>query len=184
MSTETNELTDKCKKSVEHFKKEAGRLRTGRASASILEGLMVDYYGSMVPLQSLGTVNVPEPRQIMVQVYDRAAVEAIDKAIQGANLGLNPSRDGSIVRINIPPLTEERRRDLVKQLHKMGEEAKVGIRNNRRDVLEILKKKEKAKELSTDDHRRSQEEVQKVTDKYTAEIDGVVTSKEKEMMEV
>ncbi len=184
MDNSFGDLKDKGLKTVEHFKKECGRLRSGRASPNLLEGLTVEYYGSQVPLIQLGMISAPEPRQLMIQVYDRAAVEAVEKAIQAANLGLNPSRDGSILRLNIPPLTEERRRDMVKQLHKLAEENKVGMRNHRRDALEVLKKSEKAKEMSTDDLRRGQDEVQKITDKFIAELETLASQKEKEMMEV
>lgn len=184
MAVNLSELDTNCKKSVEHFKKDLGRVRTGRAHTSLLDGLQVEYYGSNVPLLQLGMVNAPEPRLITIQVYDGAACEAIEKAIQQSDLGLNPNRDGSMIRINIPPLTEERRKDLIKKLHKMGEEIKVVIRNHRRDSIDYLKKKEKAKEVSADDLRKGQEEVQKITDKYTKDIDSLIAVKEKEMLEV
>lgn len=184
MSNEVKELEQKCKKTVDHLKVEYGKLRTGRASSSLLEGLKVDYYGSMVPLMQLGTINVPEPRLIAIQAYDASSVEAIEKAIQQADLGLNPSRDGSTVRIMIPPLTEDRRKDLTKKVHKMGEETKVTLRNHRRDTLEVLKKKEKSKEISADELKRAEAEVQKVTDKSTKDVDTHVQVKEKEILEV
>ena len=159
-------------------------MRSGRASTALLEGLHVDYYGTSVPLMQLGMVNAPEPRLLTVQIYDRGAVDAVEKAIQSSELGLNPSRDGNLLRIVIPSLTEERRKDLIKKLHKMGEEAKVAIRNHRRDQIDFLKKQEKDKAISEDDLRKASEDVQKVTDKYTSEIDHVLAAKEKEMMEV
>ena len=178
------ELADKGKKTIEHFKKDLSKLRTGRASTGLLEGVTVEYYGSQVPLIQMGMVNAPESRLITIQVFDGSAVEAVEKAIQQADLGLNPSRDGSMIRINIPPLTEERRKDLIKKLNKMGEEVKVAVRNQRRDAIDELKKKEKNKELSTDDLRRGQDDIQKITDKFTAEVDTLLAGKEKEMMEV
>jgi len=178
------DLELKCKKSAEHFKKDLGKLRTGRAATSILDGMQVEYYGSSVPLISLGMVAAPEPRLLTIQVYDAGACEAIEKAIQTSELGLNPNRDGSTIRINFPALTEERRKDLIKKLHKMAEEMKVVIRNHRRDSIDDLKKKEKAKQLSADDLRRGQEDVQKITDKAVKEIEVMVAAKEKEMMEV
>lgn len=178
------DLEDKCKKTVEHYKKELQRLRTGRASTSLLDGLMVDYYGSATPLMSLGMINAPEPRMLTIQVYDANAMDSIDKAIRQADLGLNPSRDGGMIRISIPALTEDRRKELVKKLHKMSEEEKIVLRNHRRDGIDALKKQEKDKAISTDDFRRGQEEVQKITDKYSAEIDKAQAVKEKEIMEV
>lgn len=178
------DLEDKCKKTVEHHKKELGRVRTGRAHTSLLEGVSVDYYGSQVPLIQMGMVNAPEPRMITVQVFDASAVEAVEKAIQSSELGLNPSRDGSLLRINIPALTEERRKELIKKMGKMAEESKVTLRNHRREAIDAMKKKEKDKELSADDVKRGEGEVQKILDKYTKEIDVVTQAKEKEMMEV
>jgi ribosome recycling factor len=184
MTTDLNNFDDGCKKSVAAFKRELGKMRTGRASSSLLEGLMVDYYGTQVPLVQLGNVSVPEPRLITIQVYDAGAIDSIEKAIRQADLGLNPSRDGSLVRLSIPALTEERRKEIVKKLNKMGEEARVAIRNLRRDVMEFIKTQEKDKKISTDDLKRHQETVQKVTDKNIKEIDDMVVAKEKEIMSV
>ena len=184
MSRDANTLKAECEKTVQHLKKDCTHMRSGRASTALLEGLHVDYYGTSVPLMQLGMVNAPEPRLLTVQIYDRGAVDAVEKAIQSSELGLNPSRDGNLLRIVIPSLTEERRKDLIKKLHKMGEEAKVAIRNHRRDQIDFLKKQEKDKAISEDDLRKASEDVQKVTDKYTSEIDHVLAAKEKEMMEV
>lgn len=184
MTTVFATLEDSSKKTIEHFKKELGRMRTGRANGSVLEGIIVDYYGSQVPLIQLGMINTPEPRLITVQVYDGGAVEAIERAIMQADLGLTPSRDGTLIRMQIPALTEERRKDLIKKLHKTGEENKVVLRTHRRDSLDTLKKQEKDKEISSDDLRRSSEQVQKIIDKYIADIDTLMAAKEKEMMEV
>jgi ribosome recycling factor len=184
MNPKFKELEQSCKKSIEHFRHEMGRMRTGRANTALLESLPVEYYGTMTPLQQLGLINAPEPRLLTVQVYDTSAVESVDKAIRGSNLGLNPSREGNVLRVPVPTLTEERRKDLVKTLHKMAEEAKVAIRNHRRDVIEVEKKAKKDGKISEDELRRETDEVQKITDKFTSEVDQALTAKEKEMMEV
>lgn len=184
MALDAKQFEVECKKSLEHLKKEFGRLRTGRASGSILEGIMVDYYGSQVPLNQVGMVNTPEPRLITIQVYDGSAVEAVEKAILASELGLNPSRDGNLVRLAIPQLTEDRRKDLIKRLHKLAEDAKVGIRNHRRDAIEQLKKSEKDGGVSADDLRRKQDEIQKITDRYIKDIDAAAAGKEKEVLEI
>lgn len=178
------QLEKDCKAAIEHAKKEIARLRTGRASSSLLEGLMVEYYGSMVPIIQLGMISAPEPRLLTVQVYDGGAVDNVEKAIRQADLGLNPARDGNLIRVSIPALTEDRRKEMSKKLSKLGEETKVGIRNHRRETIDELKKKEKNKELTTDDLKRSLDEVQKVTDRYIAEVDTLMSAKEKEIMEV
>jgi len=184
MSGQFEAYKQHCAKTIEHYKKDVARMRTGRASPALLEGLTVEYYGSHVPLQQLGMVSAPEPRLITIQVYDAGAVEAIDKAIQQSELGLNPARDGSLIRVVIPALNEERRRDLIKKMHKMAEETKIALRNLRRDEVEAVKKKVKAKEMSEDDSRRAQDEIQKIIDKFIVDVDGVTAAKEKEMMEV
>lgn len=184
MAEDLNEFQQRCAKSVEHFKKELTRLRTGRASTGLLEGISVEYYGSSVPLVQLGMVAAPEPRLLTIQVYDRAAVESVEKAILQADLGLNPSRDGTLIRLAIPPLTEERRKELVKRVHKMAEDAKVVVRGHRRDIIDVLKKQVKEKEISEDDMHRQQEEVQKITDRAIADLDQIAAVKEKEVMEV
>ena len=183
MASKFAELEQKCKKTIEHFKKELGRVRTGRASSALLEGVHVEYYGSSVPLQQLGMINAPEPRLLTVQVYDGGAAEAVDRAIRAADLGLNPSRDGNLIRIAIPSLTEERRKEFVKRLHKMGEENKVVVRNHRRDEIEALKKKAKDKTISEDDSHRGQEEIQKITDRVIGELDVLMQAKEKEILD-
>jgi len=177
------DLEGKCKKTIEHLKLDAGRLRTGRANSGMLEGVSVEYYGSFVPLIQMGMVNVPEPRMITVQVYDAAAVEAVEKAIQKAELGLNPMRDGNLLRLAVPSLTEERRKDLVKKLQKLGEDAKVAVRGHRKDANDSIKKEEKDKKISQDDAHRHTEDAQKITDKYTADVEALVTVKEKEILE-
>ena len=184
MAGEFKQLEDECTKTVEHFKKDIGKVRTGRAQTGLIEGLMVDYYGSSVPLIQLGMINAPETRLLTIQVYDSNAVASVEKAIQQSDLGLNPSRDGNMIRLNIPALTEERRKEFVKKLHKLAEEARIAMRNHRRDANDSLKKEEKNKEITEDDLHRGQAEVQKITDKYIAEIDSLLADKEKEMLEV
>ena len=184
MAQNFSDFEAKCKASLEHFKQDLGKLRTGRASGAILDVVYVDYYGSSVQLKTLGMINTPEPRLITVQVFDGGATDAVEKAIKQADLGLNPSRDGNLIRIPIPSLTEERRKDLIKKLHKMGEDGKIVIRNLRRDTIDVLKKQQKNGEVSEDDSRKGQEQIQKITDKYIAEVDVQLAAKEKEMMEV
>jgi ribosome recycling factor len=184
MSGQFDNYKAQCARALEHYKKELSRLRSGRATPSLLEGLMVDYYGSSVSLQQLGMVSAPEPRMLTIQVYDGGAIESIEKAIQQSELGLNPSRDGSLIRVIIPALNEERRKDLIKKVHKMAEETRVSLRNLRRDEVEGVKKKVKNKEMSEDDSRRAQEEIQKIVDKFIVDVDAAAAGKEKEMMEV
>ncbi|NMC61873.1 MAG: ribosome recycling factor [SAR324 cluster bacterium] len=184
MTNETKDFEQRSQKAIEHFKKELSGLRTGRASVGLLEGIMVDYYGSSMHLNQLGLINAPEARLLTIQVYDKGAVEAIEKAILASNIGLNPQRDGQLIRLVVPALTEERRKELVKNLHKIGEETKITIRNLRRDCLDLLKKAKDKKEIPEDDFHKAQEDAQKITDRFTAEVDKLVSVKEKEMMEV
>ena len=184
MSSQFENYKSQCAKTLDHYKKELSRLRSGRATPSLLEGLMVNYYGSSVSLQQLGMVAAPEPRMLTIQVYDGGAMESIEKAIQQSDLGLNPSRDGSMIRVVIPALIEERRKDLIKKVNKMAEETRVALRNLRRDEVEGVKKKVKNKEMTEDDSRRSQDEIQKIVDKFIVDVDAAAAAKEKEMMEV
>ncbi len=175
---------DRCESSVEHFKKELAKARSGRASAGILDSLTVEYYGSPVPLKQLAVINAPEPRLLTVQAYDAQSVSSIEKAILQSDLGLNPSRDGNLIRINIPPLTESRRKDLVKMVHKMAEEAKIAIRSHRRDEIDELKAAQKKGDISEDDFYREQDKVQQTTDRFVKQVDELLAEKEKEMLEV
>jgi ribosome recycling factor len=184
MAGKYGDLDVHCKKTVEHFKVEISRLRTGRAHTSLLEGIQVDYYGSHVPLIQMGMIGAPEPRLLTIQVYDASAVESVEKAIQQSELGLNPMREGNLLRIAIPALNEERRKEFVKKLNKLAEENKIVLRNHRRDAIDDLKKQEKDKKISQDDLRRSQDEVQKITDKFIADIEQLSQAKEKEILEV
>ena len=159
-------------------------VRTGRASLALFDGVMVDYYGTATPLNQVAKLSIPEPALIVAQPFDASALAAIEKAIMSADLGLNPNNDGKLIRIQIPPLTEERRKQLVKKVNALGEDAKTAIRQVRRDANEQLKKSEKAGEIPEDDSRRAQDEVQKRTDRHTSEIDELCKNKEKELMEV
>ena len=171
-------------RSIEAFKKDLGKIRTGRASFSLLDGIKVDYYGTPTPLPQVGTLSVPESRMITVTPWDSKMVGPIEKAIQASGLGLNPSNDGKMVRIPIPPLTEERRKDLVKVVKKMAEDARIAVRNIRRESLEKVKEREKKKEISEDEMKRWQDRVQKETDSYVKKIDEILKAKEQEIMEV
>ena len=184
MSAETQELEAMGKKAVEHLKRDLQGLRSGRASTATLESLHVDYYGSRVPMQQMGLLSAPEPRLITIQVYDASAVEAVEKAIQQADLGFNPSREGNLVRIVVPQLTEERRKEQIKKAHKMTEESRVGLRNSRREVLENVKKRLKDKDLTEDDSRRIHDDVEKVMAKFGKDFDALLAAKEKELMEI
>ena len=178
------ESSDKMEKSVEAFKNELAKIRTGRASLSILDGIFVDAYGSSMPLNQVGTITIPESRLIVIQPWDPQMLPAIEKAIQKSGIGLNPMGDGKVIRLNIPQLTEERRKELVKSVKKISEEFRVAIRNIRRDAIETLKKQKKDKEISEDELFKFQDEAQIETDLYIKEIDEVTAHKEKEVMEV
>ena len=171
-------------RTIEALKKEFASVRTGRASLSLLDGIMVNYYDTQTPLQQLANLSIPDSRQIAVQPWDQKIIPDIEKAIMKSDLGLTPMNDGKIIRINIPPLTEERRKQLVKAVKKKAEEAKISIRNIRRDANEELRKLEKEKHLSEDEVKKIQEETQKITDSYIAKADEVLGHKEKEIMEV
>jgi ribosome recycling factor len=171
-------------KSLDALRTNLATIRTGRANPGIIEHLTVEYYGAPTPLQQLAAITAPDPRQLLVQPYDRTALGSIEKAIRQSDLGFNPTNDGSLIRITIPALTEERRRDLVKLVHKRVEDAKVAIRNIRRDSNEHLRKKRKDKEISEDEEKRAQEQLQKVTDRAIREADAIGQAKESEIMEV
>ena len=175
---------DRMSRTIEVLKKDFSSIRTGRASLALLDGLMVNYYDSLTPLQQLASLSIPESRQIAIQPWDQKVIPELEKAILKSDLGLTPTNDGKIIRINIPLLTEERRKHLVKMVKKKAEEAKVAIRNIRRDTNEELRKLEKDKHISEDVVKKSQEEIQKLTDSYIAKVDEVLANKEKEIMEV
>ncbi len=178
------DLKDRMGKSIESLKREYSRLRTGRASISLLDGIRVSYYDTPTPLNQMASLAVPEPRLIVIQPWDKTAIEDIEKAILKSELGLTPMNDGKVIRISIPPLTEERRKELVKVARKMSEENKVAIRNIRRDANEMLKDLKKEKEISEDELFRSQEEVQKATDQFISQVDELCAAKEKEILEI
>ncbi|MBM7598566.1 ribosome recycling factor [Virgibacillus halotolerans] len=178
------EMQDKMAQAVQAFSKSLATIRAGRANPSILDGIYVDYYGASTPLNQLANISAPEARLLMITPYDKSALGEVERAIQKADLGLSPSNDGNVIRINIPALTEERRKDLIKVVGKYAEESRVQVRNVRRDANEQLKKIEKTGDLTEDELRSSQETVQKETDNFIAKIDQYVKEKEKEMMEV
>lgn len=177
-------LRARMKKSIESMKSDLAGLRTGRASASLLEPIMVDAYGTMMPLNQVATVSVPEPRMLSVQVWDRSMAAAVDKAIRESSLGLNPMAEGQIIRVPLPELNEERRRELSKVAHQYAEQARVAVRHVRRDGIELLRKLDKDGVMGQDEARAESDNVQKVTDESIAEIDQLVASKEQEIMHV
>ena len=168
---------------LESLKHDLSGLRTGRANVALLDPVQVEVYGSIMPLNQVATVSAPEPRMLSVQVWDRANLIAVEKGIAHANLGLNPIIDGQTLRLPLPDLTEERRRELAKLAHQYAEKARIAIRNVRRDGMEALKEDEKKKEISEDERKRREDEVQKLTDKYVAEVDQTAAHKEKEIMQ-
>ncbi len=178
------EMSEKMDKSIEAFKGELAKVRTGRASLNILDGINVDAYGSTMPLNQVATITIPESRVIALQPWDPQMLPAIEKAIFQSDIGLNPANDGKIIRLSIPQLTEERRKELVKQVKKIAEEFRVAVRNIRRDAIETFKKQKKDKEISEDDLFRYQDEAQAATDSHIKEIDEATAGKEKEVMEV
>ena len=178
------DLNERMGKSIESLKREYSRLRTGRASLSLLDGIRVSYYDTPTPLNQMASLAVPEPRLIVIQPWDKTAIGDIEKAILKSELGLTPMNDGKVIRIAIPPLTEERRKELVKVARKMAEDNKVAIRNIRRDANDMLKDLKTEKEITEDDLYRSQDEVQKITDDFISQVDELCTVKEKEILEI
>jgi ribosome recycling factor len=174
----------KMARAVEVLERDLQGIRTGRASTSIVERIHVDYYGTQTPLNQLAGISVPEPHQIVIQPWDRSVLGAIERAITKSDIGLTPNVDGTVVRLNIPALTEERRHDLVRQVHKRMEEARVEIRNLRRDAADHLKKAQKDGEVGADEERRLMDEIQKTTDRHVGEVDRVGAAKEQEVLEV
>ena len=175
-------MEDKMRKSVNALLSEYATIRAGRANPAVLDRITVEYYGAPTPLAQMAAISSPDPRSLMIQPWDRTTLKAIEKAIQMSDLGINPQNDGTCIRLNFPPLTEERRRDLVKQASRMAEEAKVAVRNIRRDAMETLKAKKKAGELTEDDLKGAEKKVQEITDRFCKEIDGLFADKEKEIM--
>ena len=171
-------------KAVEYFRKDLASVRTGRANVGLLDSIRVDYHGTPMPINQLGTMNVPDPATIVISPWDPGAVAPIDKAIRTADLGLNPTNDGKVVRVPIPPLTEERRREFAKHIHKVLENHRTAVRNIRRDIKEAVEKLEKDKKISEDDKKRSLDELEKLTHAETKKIEDLSAAKEKEVMEI
>ena len=178
------ETEERMSKALDAMKRELASIRTGKATSSLLDGIQVDYYGTMTPLSQVANISAPDPRLLVVQPWEKKLIPEIVKAIQKSDLGLNPQSDPNVVRLPIPPLTEERRRDLAKVVKKVGEEGKVAIRNIRRDSNDAFKKAEKDKDISEDESRKGQEQVQKITDDHIEKLDEMLKKKEQEIMEV
>ena len=178
------EFETKMKKTCESLNTQLAGIRAGRANASVLDQIQVEYYGSMSPIQQVASVSSPDPRSLLIQPWDKSLLKGIEKAILSSELGINPQNDGISIRLVFPPLTEERRKDLVKQTKKYGEDAKVAIRNIRRDAIDKYKKMQKASEMTEDDYKDAEKAIQKLTDDYTKELDKIVEKKEKELTEI
>ncbi len=175
---------ERMQKTISVLKSELGGLRAGRANPQLLDRIMVDYYGTPTPIQQLGNISTPEPRMLLISVWDNKAIPAIEKAIQKSDLGINPANDGKMIRLIFPELNEERRKELVKVVKKYGEESKIAIRSIRRDANEHIKKDEKEKLITEDDKKSLDDKVQKLTDEQIKEIDGILSTKEKEILAV
>lgn len=178
------EFTEKMEKTCTVLVENFNAVRAGRANAAVLDRITVDYYGSETPIQQVATISTPDPRTLAIQPWDNSIMKAIEKAILSSDLGINPQNDGRMIRLVFPPLTEERRKDLVKQTKKYGEEYKVAIRNVRREAIEKFKKQQKASEITEDDYKNAEKDIQKLTDDYAKEIDKIIAAKEKELTEI
>ncbi|MCK5073244.1 MAG: ribosome recycling factor [Bacteriovoracaceae bacterium] len=179
-----SDLSDSMNKAIDSLKYQLTRVRTGRASESVLDGITVDYYGTLSPINQVGQVSTPEARLLQIQPYDKTMIASIEKAIMAANIGATPSNDGNIVRIPFPALTEEKRKQQVKEIKKLGEDAKIGIRNIRREQNEAIKKAEKDKKISEDELKKYQNNIQEITDKFVKETDQIILAKEKEIFTI
>ena len=184
MSTDYTEFESKMKKTASVLTEQYDSVRAGKANPAVLDRITVDYYGSPTPIQQIASIGSPDPRQLLIQPWDASAVKLIEKAILNSDLGINPQNDGKVIRLTFPQLTEERRKELVKQIHKYSETGKVAIRNIRRDAMETFKKKQKASELTEDDLKIAEKDLQKLTDDMCKELDALLEKKEKELMEV
>lgn len=182
--TAHGEVRSQMEKAVEAVRREFSGVRTGKATPALLDTVRVDAYGAKMPLNQVATVNAPEPRMLLVQPWDKNLASAIEKSIRAAELGLNPASDGGVIRVPIPPLTEERRREMVKLLHKMAEDGRISIRHHRQEANKQIKAREQEHEIGADDARRQTDEIQKLTDEYIARIDDLLKAKEQEVMEV
>jgi ribosome recycling factor len=178
------EAGEKMDKAISVLKEELGSIRTGRATPALLSRIVVDYYGTQVPIQQLASFSVPEPRTLLIQPYDKNAIASMEKAIMSSDVGITPSSDGNVIRLSFPPLTEERRKELVKVVHQRGEEARVAVRNVRRHSKEELERLQRESTISEDDLTRSEKELQKLTDQHVGEIDEIVVHKERELKEI
>jgi len=184
VQTTLGEAGEKMDKAIFVLKEELGSIRTGRATPALLSRIVVDYYGTQVPIQQLASFSVPEPRTLLIQPYDKNAIASMEKAIMASDVGITPSSDGNVIRLSFPPLTEERRKELIKVVHQRGEEARVAVRNVRRHSKEELERLQRAATISEDDLARSEKELQKRTDHHVAEIDEIVVHKERELEEI
>jgi ribosome recycling factor len=177
-------LDDHMNKAIKSLQNQMTKVRTGRATASVLDGIMADYYGTPTPIKNMGQISTPEARLLQIQPFDKTLIGSIEKAILGANLGLTPGNDGNIIRISFPTLTEDKRKSFVKDVKKLGEDAKVAIRNVRREQNDKVKANEKDKKISEDESKKIQEEIQKITDNFIKDVDKIVDAKEKELLTV
>ncbi len=184
MSEKTKVYSDKMEKTISVLEQEYASIRAGRANPAVLDKIMVSYYGTPTPIQSLAAISVAEARILVIQPWDKSTIKSIEKAIQTSDLGINPANDGSVIRIVFPPLTEERRKEICKQIKKIGEESKVAIRSIRRDANDTFKKIKKANEISEDEQKDLEDEIQKITDKFCKRIDEISAKKEKEILEI
>jgi len=182
--SEYKEFEDKMQKAVQFLESQFASVRAGRANAAVLDQISISYYGTMTPLQQVGSIATPDPRSLVIQPWDAGVLRDIEKAIQESDLGINPQNDGKVIRLSFPQLTEERRKELVKQVKKYAEDSKVAIRNVRRDAMEHFKKQEKASEITEDDLKDSERDMQKITDNFIKEIDALTVKKEKELSEI
>ena len=178
------EIESRMKKTTEVLKTQLASVRAGRANAAVLDQITVDYYGVPTPIQQVASISVPDPRSLMIQPWDASVLKGIEKAILASDLGINPQNDGRAIRLVFPQLTEERRKELAKQVKKYGEEAKVAVRNIRRDAIDRFKKQQKASEITEDDYKTIEKDIQKLTDDYIKEVEGIADKKEKELFEI
>ena len=184
MNAQVKDFDVKMSKTIDVVAGDLGAVRAGRANPAVLEKISVDYYGTATPINQVGSVSVPEPRSLVIQPWDASILKAIEKAIQSSDLGINPQNDGKVIRLNFPQLTEERRHDLIKQVKKIGEDGKVAIRNIRRDAMDFFKDLKKKSEITEDDLKGIEKDVQNITDSHCKDIDSMVAKKEKELLEV
>ena len=184
MSSNTKVYEEKMKSSVEHLGRELAAVRAGRANPAVLDKVTVDYYGAPTPIQQVASISVPDPRSLMIQPWDASVLKGIEKAILASDLGINPQNDGRVIRLVFPQLTEERRKELAKQVKKYGEESKVAVRNIRREAIDKFKKQQKASEITEDDYKDIEKDIQKLTDDYIKEVELIAEAKEKELFEI